>query len=424
MNFSASQRGFQPALAAGSRIAAGRVCLLLAIALASAEAQTLDRTQARSMVVSRYGIVATEQPLASQAGAMILAQGGNAIDAAVAANAAVAVVQPMMCGIGGDLFAIVYEAKSDRLYGLNASGWAPAGLTLEHLRHKGLNAMPQSGIDAVTVPGAVAGWDQLLRRFGRKNLATVLAPATRLAADGFPVPELDSGYWAVGERLLRREPEATRTYLPGGHAPRLGQVFRNPDLAWSYRQIAARGRKAVYGGAIGRRIVACSQRLGGTMTLADLEQFSAAWVDPISTTYRDWTVYELPPNGQGIAALTMLNLMENFPLAEYGHHSADALHVMIEAKKLAYADLLRYVGDPKFSRVPVAGILSKAYARRRAALIDLWHANPHVAAGTPPGAAGETTYLCAVDRDGNMVSLIQSNYGAFGSGVVPDGAGF
>ncbi len=376
------------------------------------------------MVVSRHGIVASEHPLASQAGAMILAQGGSAVDAAVAANAAMAVVAPMMCGMGGDLFALVYEAKTGKLYGLNASGWAPAQLTPEFLRSQGLTNMPQNGIHSVTVPGAVDGWQKLLDRFGRLKFSKVLAPATHYAEDGFPITELVAAYWSGSEKMLKRDPGATKTYLPNGRAPRLGEVFRNPDLASSYRQIIRSGRKAFYDGPIGHRLVQFSRRQGGTLTLDDLKQFSAEWVEPISTTYRGWTVSEIPPNGQGIAALTMLNLMENFPFTEWGPNSAKSLHVMIEAKKLAYADMLRYVADPKFSQVPVSGILSKDYARERAKLIDLNKANCQVDSGQPPRTGTDTTYLCAVDKEGNVVSFIQSNYAGFGSGLVADGTGF
>ena len=400
--------------------------LLLALALAAAflaRSEAQDRSQARSMVITRHGIVATEHPLASQIGAMLLAQGGNAVDAAVAANAALGVFAPMANGIGGDLFAIVYEAKSGRLYGLNASGWAPAGLTPEFLKSKGISEMPQSGIHSVTVPGAVDGWAKLLERFGRKRLSDVLAPAISYAEQGFPVTEIFSSYWVGCERKLRQDDNAAATFLLQGRAPRPGEIFRNPDLAWSYKQLAANGRKAFYQGAIGKRILACSRAHGGTMTADDLAGFSSRWVEPISTRYHGWTVWELPPNGQGIAALIMLNLMENFPLAQFGPGSANSLHVMVEAKKLAYADLLRYVCDPKFNRVPVAGLLSKAYARDRAKLIDLDKANAQPEAGQPPGGA-DTTYLCVVDSDGNMVSYIQSNYNSFGSGLVPGGAGF
>jgi gamma-glutamyltranspeptidase/glutathione hydrolase len=387
-------------------------------------APAADRTQARSMVISRYGIVTSEHPLASQIGATILAQGGNAVDAAVAANATMGLVGPMANGIGGDLFAIVYEAKSGKLYGLNASGWAPAGLSIEFLKGKGLTEMPDSGIHSVTVPGCVDGWQKLLDRFGRKRIRDVLAPAIRLAEEGFPVTEIFSSYWVGSEKKLRQNSSASQTYLPAGRAPLPGEIFRNADLARSYRQIAKQGRKAFYDGEIAQRILKCSADLGGTLVAEDLARFSAEWVEPISTTYRGWTVHELPPNGQGIAALAMLNLMENFPLEKFGANSADALHVMIEAKKLAYTDMLRFVADPHFAKVPVAGILSKNYARERAKLISMATANCDIAPGNPPPMGTDTTYLCVVDAEGNMVSYIQSNYNSFGSGVVPEGAGF
>lgn len=383
-----------------------------------------SRTQARSMVISRYGIVAAEHPFASQAGAKILAQGGNAVDAAIAANAIMGVVAPMANGIGGDLFAIVYEAKTGKLYGLNASGWAPAGLTPEFLKQRGITKMPQLGIHSVTVPGAVDGWDKLNRRFGRKKLSTLLAPAIRYADEGFPVSEIFSSYWIASQRKLRQDTNAARTFLVEDLAPQPGQIFRNRELAGSLREIARHGRDAFYKGPIAKRILAGSQKLGGTMTAEDLANFSSQWVEPISTTYHGWKVYELPPNGQGIGALIMLNLMENFPLADLGQNSAGALHIMIEAKKLAYADVLRFVCDPQFNRVPVAGMLSKEYGRNRAKLIDLDHANCDVPSGQPPPMGNDTTYLCVVDADGNMVSYIQSNYESFGSGVVPAGAGF
>jgi gamma-glutamyltranspeptidase/glutathione hydrolase len=397
---------------------------LLAIALITMTAHTQSRTQARSMVVSQNGIVAAESPLAAQAGAMILAHGGNAVDAAVATNAAMGVLEPMMNGIGGDLFAIVYEAKTGKLYGLNASGWAPAKLSIESLHAKGDDKMPQAGIDSVTVPGAVDGWSKLLSRLGTKKFPEVLAPAIHYARDGFPVPELDAEYWAFAEEKLRANPDAAKTFLIDGRLPKLGEIFRNPDLAHSLEQIATGGRDAYYKGEIANRIVATSARLGGTMSLEDLADFSAEWVDPISTTYRGWTVYEIPPNGQGIAALEMLNIMETFPLREL-RNPGDVPHVMIEAKKLAYADMLRYVADQKFSTVPVAGMLSKNYAVQRAKLIDMAKANCDVTPGEPEfPAKGDTTYLTVVDREGNMVSLIQSNYAHFGSGVVAEGTGF
>jgi gamma-glutamyltranspeptidase/glutathione hydrolase len=390
----------------------------------AAETSAADRSQARSMVITRYGIVATEHPLASQIGAQVLAKGGNAVDAAVAANAATGLMGPMANGIGGDMFAILYEAKSRKLYGLNASGWAPKGLTVDFLLAKGITETPTNGINSVTVPGCVDGWDKLVRRFGRKKLSELLGPTIRYAEEGFPVTEIFSDYWVASEKKLRRDKEAARVFLPNDRAPRPGELFRNPDLARCLRQIAARGGKAFYEGDIAQRMLACSRAHGGTMTAEDLAKFSAEWVEPISTTYRGWTVYELPPNGQGIAALAMLNLMENFPPGELGANSADALHVMIEAKKLAYADMLRYVCDPKFNKVPVAGMLSKDYARERAKLVDMAKANCAVEAGTPPPMGDDTTYLCVVDAEGNMVSYIQSNYNSFGSGLVPEGAGF
>jgi gamma-glutamyltranspeptidase/glutathione hydrolase len=401
------------------------IFILMTAAFFPGSACAQDRTQTRSMVISRRGIVAAESPLAAQAGATILAQGGNAVDAAVATNAVMGVVEPMMNGIGGDLFAIVYDAKTGKLYGLNASGWAPAALSLEFLKAKGVTEMPTRGIQSVTVPGAVDGWSKLLDRFGSKKFEDVLAPAIYYARDGFPVPEWDAAYWADEVELLRKDQNAAATYLPGGRAPRVGEVFRNADLARSLAAIAAGGRDAYYRGDIAKNIVAYSAKLGGTMTAGDLADFSSEWVEPISTTYRGWIVYEIPPNGQGIATLEMLNILERFPLAKFGPNSADALHAMIEAKKLAYADMYRYVADPKFSQVPVDGMLSKDYAAARAKLIDTAKANCNVPPGEPAfPAKGDTTYLTVVDADGNMVSLIQSNFLGFGSGLVADGTGF
>jgi gamma-glutamyltranspeptidase/glutathione hydrolase len=399
------------------------IALLLALTAFPADAQ--DRSQGRSMVVSRNGIVASESPLASQAGVRILEQGGNAVDAAIATNAVMGVVEPMMNGIGGDLFAIIYDAKANKLYGLNASGWAPKGLTIEFLRKQGLSAMPQNGINAITVPGAVDGWQKLSEKFARKKLAEDLAPAIGTAQDGFPVPEWDALYWADEVDLLHGDENAAKTYLPNDHAPKLGEVFRNPDLAASLQAIAAEGRNAFYKGSIATKILDTMRRHNGTMTAQDLAEYSAEWVEPISTTYRDWTVYEMPPNGQGLAALEMLNILEKFPLneKEYGFGSAKTLHAMIEAKKLAYTDLAKYIGDPRHQKLPVATLLSKRWAVERAKLIDADHANCDATAGTlPPG--GDTTYLTVVDRDGNMVSLIQSNYAGFGSGIVAAGTGF
>ncbi len=406
------------------RIVALLAASLAASVLLAAAPAAADRSQARSMVISQFGIVAAEQPLAARAGTAVLEKGGNAVDAAVAANAVMGLVAPMMDGIGGDLFAIVYDAKAGKVYGLNASGWAPKALTPEFLRGKGQRWMPGRGIHSVTVPGAVAGWDALLSRFGKKPFADVLAPAIAAAKAGFPVTEVFSNDWTLTADHVSGSPEGARVFLPAGRAPAVGEIFRNPDLAGALEEIASGGRDAFYKGALARRILETSDRLGGTMTADDLADFAAEWVEPVSTDYRGWTVYEMPPNEQGVAALMMLNIMSAFPLARWGHNSVDALHAMIEAKKLAYADMINYVGDPRFAEVPTQGMISPAYGRKRAALIDPKKANCSVGPGVPPYAGSDTTYLSAVDRDGNMVSLIQSNFSLWGSGIAVAGGGF
>jgi gamma-glutamyltranspeptidase/glutathione hydrolase len=384
-----------------------------------------DRSQARSMVVSQNGIVAAESPLAAQAGVRILESGGNAVDAAIATNAMMGVVSPMMNGIGGDMFAIVYDAKANRLYGLNASGWAPKALTIDALHKQGLREMPQAGANSITVPGTVDGWQRLADKFGRKKLSEDLSAAIQTAKNGYPVTEWVAMYWAGTVDYLRGDDEATKVYLPNDRAPKTGELFRNPDLAWSLQQIADHGRDAYYQGEIAKRVLETIKRHGGVLAAPDLAEYSAEWVEPLSTTYRDWTVYELPPNGQGLAALLMLNIMETFPIGqkEYGFNSTKALHTMIEAKKLSYADLVKFIGEPRGQELPVKTLLSKDRAAERAKLIDPDRANCEVVTGTLPGA-GDTTYLTVVDRDGNMVSLIQSNYSEFGSGIVARGTGF
>ncbi len=327
-----------------------------------------------------------------------------------------------MNGMGGDLFAIYWDARTGKLYGLNASGWAPRGLTIEHLQGKGATSMPLAGIDSVTVPGAVAGWHALHERFGRLTWKDLFQSAIFYAEDGFPVPEVIASYWNDSAEWIAKDPEGRRVYLPNGKPPAVGQVFRNHDLSKALRLVAQNGAAAFYKGEIAQAILSTSQSLGGTMAADDLAEFSPEWVEPISTTYRNWTVYELPPNGQGMAALEMLNIMETTPASFEGTLSAAELHKKIEAMKLAYADLRRYNADPRFAKIPVKGMLSKEYARQRAKLIDPGRANCEVAAGTPP--TSDTTYLSVVDREGNIVSLIQSNYEAFGSGVVVRGMGF
>lgn len=388
------------------------------------------RTQARSMTMTRYGVVATSQTLASAAGVKILEAGGNAIDAAIAANAVLGVVEPGSNGIGGDLFAIVYDAKQGKLHGLNSSGWAPAGLTIDLLTAAGETSMPTRGMHSVTVPGAVAGWDALHKRFGRLPLARVLAPAIFYAQEGYPVTEIISDFWAGdGARPAFSHENAKKLFLDKqGRGPKPGDLFRNPDLARSLKRIAAAGRDGFYKGPTAEAIIAISKEYRGTMTLADLSEYQPEWVEPVSTSYRGWEVSELPPNGQGIAALAMLNIMEQFPIGRYGAESPEALHVMIEAKKLAYADLLQYVGDPRFSKVPVAEMISKQLGKQRAGLIDADRAackvvpSQLISTAKMPGA--DTIYLSAADKDGNMVSLIQSNFLGFGSGVVAARSGF
>jgi gamma-glutamyltranspeptidase/glutathione hydrolase len=396
------------------------VTLLLLIA--SIPAFTQDRSNARSMVLTRDGIVATSHVQASVAGAQILAKGGSAVDAAIAANAVLGVTEPMMNGIGGDLFAIYWEAKTGKLYGLNSSGWAPQALTVAHIKAKDATRMPSRGIDSVTVPGAVAGWNALHSRFGKLPWKEDLQPAIHYATTGYPVPELIHGFWEGSLEALSTDPESRRVYLPNGKPPDIGQIFTNLDLAKALQSLADEGAAAFYKGRIAQAILTTSRELGGTMAADDLAAFSPEWVDPISTTYRGWTVYELPPNGQGMAALEMLNLMETTSASSDGPSSVSELHKKIEAMKIAYADLYRYDADPRFAKVPVKGLLSKEYAKERARAIDPNKANCEPGPGKPPSS--ETTYLTAVDREGNIVSLIQSNYAEFGSGITVRGMGF
>ena len=390
----------------------GRVrTLFLLSLLATLPSDAAERAQARSVVYSQQGIVATSHPLASQAGAQVLARGGTAADAAIAANATLGVVEPMMCGMGGDLFVIYYEAKTGKLYGLNSSGWAPKGLTPEFLAAQGITKMPTSGIHPATVPGVVEGWSKIHGRFGKLVWKDLFTAAIRYAEEGHPVHEVIRSAWST-ERL-KVTPEAQRVFLPGGRPPAVGEIFRNPDVGRSLRIVAEQGRDGYYKGPIAQAILKTAARMGGAMRADDLADFEAEWVEPISTTYKGWRVYELPPNGQGMAALIMLNLMEK---------TGFDVHSRIESMKLAYADVMAYNADPRFAKVPVAGLLDKNYAAERAKLIDASKANCDVKEGTPFGS--DTTYMTAVDKDGNIASWIQSNYQGFASGVVPDGVGF
>ena len=386
-----------------------------------------SRDNAFSMTINRYGISATLQALASQAGASILAKGGSAVDAAIAANAALGVIEPMMNGVGGDLFAIVWDAKSKKIYALNSSGWSPKGETIEAMKSKGVTRMNGNSIYAVTVPGAVAGWDALHKRFGKLSLADDLAPAIAYAEHGFPVTETDSANWNQYGMPFANRPAFSSVFLAGGTYPRVGQMFSNPDIANTLRSIAAKGRDGFYRGPVADAIVKISNENNGFMTPADLADFTPEWVEPVSTTYHGWRVYETPPNTQGIAALSMLNIMEQFPLREWGHDTSKTLHLDIEAKNLAYADMLHYVGDPRTDEIPTAKLISKALARQRAKLIT-----DKAACTVLPSdlktqldtLQSDTTYLAVVDRDGNEVSLIQSNAGNFGSGLVAEKTGF
>jgi gamma-glutamyltranspeptidase/glutathione hydrolase len=396
------------------------------LALAFAQQFSSVPEQGRSMTVTKYGIVAAPQFLAAQAGSEILRAGGNAVDAAIAANAVMGVTQPYVNGMGGDLFALVYEAKSGKLFGLNSSGWTPQALTIEYLRDHHVDKLDPIGVHTITVPGCVAGWDALQHRFGTLPLKQLLGPAVSYAENGFPLAEKNARYW-LSAKLLQ-QPGYAETYLPGGSAPGLGDVFKNPALGESLRQVATHGRDAFYNGKLTDAMVAFLQAHGGAHTKEDFASYQPEWVEPILTTYRGWKVYELPPNGQGVAALSMLNIMEQFPIASYGHNSADALHVMIEAKKLAYADMVTYVGDPRFVKVPVPQMLSKELGAERAKLIKMDHAACQVAPSQITqdlNARGHSTiYLSTIDKDGNIVSLIQSNYAGYGTGMVAPGVGF
>ncbi|MGA3187487.1 MAG: gamma-glutamyltransferase [Bryobacteraceae bacterium] len=376
------------------------------------------------MVITKQGIAATSQTLASQAAVQILARGGSAVDAAIAANAVLGLMEPMMDGVGGDVFAMYWDAKTGKLTGLNGSGPAPRGLSPKFLTEKGVKTMPTAGIHSVTVPGAVDGWWKMHQRFGKLPWKDLFQPAIAYAEEGFPVGEVIVEAWSsvATVKKLKVHEESERLFLPNGKPPVEGDLFRNPGLGHAYRLIAEKGPDAFYKGEIAAAILKTSQKLGGTMTAEDLASFSAEFVQPISTDYRGWRVYELPPNGQGMAALEMLNIMETSPASAFGPLSPAEMHTRIEAMKLAYSDLRRYDADPRTYDVPLNILLSKEYARKRAALIDPAKANCDVPAGQP--IASDTTYLTVVDKEGNVVSWIQSVSSLFGSGVTVEGMGF
>lgn len=380
--------------------------------------------KSRSALVARQGIVATSEPLAAQVGLDILQAGGNAVDAAIATNAMLGLVEPMSCGIGGDLFVIYWDAKSKQLYGLNASGRSPYALTRDVFKEKKLTRIPSTGPLAWSVPGCVDGWQELRSRFGTMEFDQVLAPAIAYAEHGFPVSELISLSWRGSADELAKWPDTAKTYLTDGKGPGFGQIFKNPNLARSYRLIAEGGRDAFYNGEIAHAIVTFSEANGGYFSQKDFSDHQSEWVEPVSTNYRGYDIWELPPNGQGIAALEVLNLLEPYNIKEMGHNSAEYLHLFIEAKKLAFADRARFYADPAIEDVPVAELISKEYAARQRKRIDPNKAAVDVPPGDPILQKGDTVYLCVVDNEGNCCSFIQSNYYGFGSKMVPGDAGF
>jgi gamma-glutamyltranspeptidase/glutathione hydrolase len=398
------------------------VALMNSEPLSAADRPSGPIHKTRSAVMARHGMAATSQPLATATAIRVLQDGGNAIDAAIAANAVLGLVEPTSCGLGGDLFAIVWDAKTRKLYGLNASGRAPLAATIDLYRSRGYTDIPSKGPLSWSVPGCVSGWEALRGKFGTKPFSDTLSYAIRYADEGFPVSEITASGWRGSQRSLMRVPSAAETWFTDGQGPRAGDVFKNPRLARSLRMIAEGGADAYYKGPIADAIVAYSQSVGGLFSKEDLARHTATWVEPVSTNYRGYDVWELPPNGQGIAALQMLNLMEPYDLKAMGPQSAEWLHILIEAKKLAYEDRARYYADPEFVKVPVAELISKPYAKARGSLIDVNHATDHPTAGEPKPA--DTIYMTVVDGDFNAVSLIQSNYEGFGSDHAAGDLGF
>jgi gamma-glutamyltranspeptidase/glutathione hydrolase len=409
----------------------------------------------RSEVLATHGMVCTSVPAAAEVGVEILKRGGSAVDAAIAANATLGLMEPVSSGIGGDLFAIVYSAKQNKLYGINGSGRSPLGLSYDAMKSElaklQSETIPPRGMLPISVPGCVDAWAELHKKFGKLKLSEDLAPAIRYAEEGFPVPDLIAYYWAFGPRLYKGLPGAfleTYTLDGKGRTPAKGDIFKNPDLAKTLRLIGGKGRDAFYKGEVADKIDAFMRANGGFLRKADFENHSSTWVEPVSVNYRGYDVFELPPNGQGIAALQMLNILEGFDLRAMGRNSPETLHTMIEAKKIVWADRAKFYADPAFAKIPLTGLLSKDYAAERRKLIDRDRAAKQVEAGNPPNGAGapprrsaqistrgragsssvidqgDTIYMCTADDEGNMVSLIQSNYRGMGSGIVVPGLGF
>ena len=376
----------------------------------------------RSEVIARHGMAATSQPLATQVALDILKKGGNAIDAAIAANAMLGLTEPTGSGLGGDLFAIIWDAKTQKLYGLNASGRSPKSLTLDYFKKNGYKHIPAHGPLPVSVPGCVDGWFEMHKKFGKLSMEDILAPTIRYAREGYPVSELIAFYWGLNARILKDYPNFATIYMPGGSAPKKGEIFKNPYLANTLEKLAKEGRDVFYKGEIAHIIADYVHENGGFLSYEDLAGHHSEWVEPISTNYRGYDIWELPPNGQGTATLQMLNILEGYDIASMGFGSTDYVHYFVEAKKLAFEDRAKYYSDPDFNDIPVQQLISKEYAVKRRALI-----NPDRAARTYNAGEleqGNTVYMTVADDEGNMVSLIQSNYRGMGSGMTPPGLGF
>lgn len=395
-----------------------------ATGLLAADRITGETFASRSEVIAPHGMAATSQPLATQAALDVLKQGGSAVDAAIAANALLGLVEPTGNGMGGDLFAIVWDAETQKLYGLNASGRSPYDLTLDYFLENGYESIPAHGPLPVSVPGTVDGWFELHGKFGKLPMSDVLAPAIGYAESGFPLTELIAYYWDRSVPVLSEYPGFVETFTIDGRAPRKGEMFSNPRLASTLRTLATDGRDAFYGGEIAEKIVDYIQENGGFLTMRDMEDHTSTWIEPVSTNYRGYDVWQLPPNGQGIAVLQLLNLLEQHDLASYGFGSVEHVHAFVEAKKLVFEDRAKYYADMDFTEVPVEELISKQYAKERGRLIDMDRAQRRVEAGNPALEEGDTIYLATADKDGNMVSLIQSNYRGMGSGMTPGDLGF
>lgn len=400
------------------------LALLFPATLAAQDRITGRGYATRSEVIAQNGMAATSQPLATQAALDILKQGGSAVDAAIAANAVLGLTEPTGNGIGGDLFAIVWDGKTGKLHGLNASGRSPHALTLDHFQKLGLKKIPSHGPLPVSVPGCVDGWFELHGKFGKLPVATVLAPAIKYAADGFPVSELIAYYWERSVPLLGKYPGFLETYTTNGRAPKKGEIFRNPRLAATLTKIATGGRDAFYKGDIARAIDAYMKQNNGFLSYRDLAEHKSEWVEPVSTDYRGYRVWELPPNGQGIAALQMLNILEGYDFKSIGFGTPEHIHRFVEAKKLVFEDRARFYADPAFNKIPVEWLISKEYANERRKLINPERAANRYDTGNPALKEGDTIYLTTADKDGTIVSLIQSNYRGMGSGMTPGDLGF